>query len=118
MGVERLVLLLEELQVLPKDLARFADVYIVAAGEGTDMLAFEIAQQLREIPNMRVVQNMGGGSFKSQMKKADKSGAAYAVIIGSEEIAEQSALLKPLLNSQPQIKLPMHELNAHLSALF
>ena len=110
MGVERLVLLLDELDVFPAHLDVVADVYIVAAGDGTQNKAFELASLIRENTSKRVIQNMGQGSFKSQMKKADKSKAKFAVIIGSDEVANQTVLLKPLQSNEEQKSIPESEL--------
>jgi len=110
MGVERLVLLLEELGAFPEGLDIVADVYLVAAGDGTQMKAFELAKYIRQNSDLRVVQNMGQGSFKSQMKKADKSGARYAVIIGSNEVETNTVLLKPLQRSEEQKSIAESEL--------
>ncbi len=94
-GLERLV----ELYALAGQPAptRVPDVYIVAAGEGTSRLAFRIAESLRNgVPPMRVEVHCGGGGFKSQMKRADRSGAQVAVILGEDEVAAGAAVLKPL----------------------
>lgn len=117
MGVERLVLLLEELEVLPEGLDSVADVYIVAAGDGTQKKAFELAMQMRRKTSLRVVQNMGSGSFKSQMKKADKSGAGYALIIGSDEILRETVLLKPLKGQGEQKSIPVSQLFEHIESI-
>ena len=96
MGLERLCLLLETLDVAPVDSAT-ADVYIVATGEEAEVAGLTVAEQLREaLPALRVVLNCGGGSFKSQFKKADRSGARYAVVIGEDELSRGEVALKPL----------------------
>lgn len=115
MGVERLVLLLEELSVFPEGLDVVADVYIVAAGEGTQVKAFDLARKLRSQSELRVVQNMGQGSFKSQMKRADKSGARYAVILGTNEVETNTVLLKPLQSDEPQKSVAEEELLGYIS---
>lgn len=115
MGVERLVLLLEELSVFPEGLDVVADVYIVAAGEGTQVKAFDLARKLRSQSELRVVQNMGQGSFKSQMKRADKSGARYAVILGTNEVETNTVLLKPLQSDEPQKSVADEELLGYIS---
>lgn len=115
MGVERLVLLLEELNAFSESLDVVADVYLVAAGEGTQMKAFELARYIRQNSSARVVQNMGQGSFKSQMKKADKSGAKYAVILGSNEVESGTVLLKPLQSKEEQKSIPESELLKYIS---
>jgi len=73
MGVERLVLLLETLDLLPAELNRAADVYVCAFGEAAELAALTLTERLRdELPGLRLLLNSGGGSFKSQFKKADK----------------------------------------------
>lgn len=97
MGVERLILMLESLDKIPADVNNSADVFIVAVGEGTQIEAFKLAEILRnEFLSLRVVTHCGGGSFKSQMKKADKSGAPVALIIGENEIENKTVVVKPL----------------------
>jgi len=94
-GLERLV----ELYALAGQPApsRMPDVYLVAAGEGTSRLAFRIAESLRNgVPPMRVEVHCGSGGFKSQMKRADRSGAQVAVILGEDEVAAGAAVLKPM----------------------
>lgn len=115
MGVERLVLLLEELSAFPEGIDVVADVYIVAAGEGTQVKAFDLARKLRSESELRVVQNMGQGSFKSQMKRADKSGARYAVILGTNEVETNTVLLKPLQSDEPQKSVTEEELLGYIS---
>ena len=96
MGMERLVLLLIELGVMP-DAAPAADVYVVAAGEPAQQAAVAMVERLRDQqPALAIVQHTGGGSFKSQMKKADKSGARVALIWGEDEAAARTVTVKPL----------------------
>lgn len=115
MGVERLVLLLDELAAFPEGLDVVADVYVVAAGAGTQVKAFELARRLRSESDLRVVQNMGQGSFKSQMKRADKSGARYAVILGTNEVETNTVLVKPLQSDEPQKSVAEEELLGYIS---
>ncbi len=96
MGVERLVLLLEALNLIPASTYDHTDVFIIAAGEGTLEKAFQISEEIRTQTTLRVVQNAGGGSFKSQIKKADKSGALLAIIIGEEELNSGKVIIKAL----------------------
>ncbi|MEH6568585.1 MAG: histidine--tRNA ligase [Halioglobus sp.] len=94
MGIERLVLLLTELGLSPAAPTR-ADVYVVASGDAAQTVALGVVESLRDsLPGYKLVQHMGGGSFKSQMKKADKSGAKVALIWGEDEVASQSVTLK------------------------
>lgn len=102
MGIERLVLLLEELEVIPSSINDNVDVYLVAVGDVLTQ-AMVLAEALRtELPYLRLVTHMGGGSFKSQMKKADKSGAQLALILGEDEAARGQIGIKPLRTDAPQ----------------
>jgi histidyl-tRNA synthetase len=115
MGLERFVALYEECG--GETPATDADVYVVAVGDAAVQQAFTIAEELRDkIDGIRVDLNLGGGSFKSQLKRADKSNAAYALILGDQEIAESKIGLKPLRSTEDQISVAMHELAATLAA--
>ena len=93
MGVERLLALIQEQGgAIP---ALMPDIYLVHAGDAASAWAPQVAEQLRD-NGLTAVLHCGGGSFKSQMKKADASGAAFAVIIGDDEAAAQQVTLKPL----------------------
>jgi histidyl-tRNA synthetase len=97
MGMERLVLLLTELAVDNIPVAPVADVYVVAVGDSAYEMALSSVEILRsELPPCNIVQHTGGGSFKSQMKKADKSGARVALIWGEDEVAGGTVTVKPL----------------------
>ena len=92
-----------------------ADVYIAAVGSGTLEKAFAVAEALRdEIEGLRVELNLGGGSFKSQMKRADKSGAEYALVLGESELAENRIGLKPLRRTDDQVSVALDELAPYL----
>jgi histidyl-tRNA synthetase len=72
---------------------------------------FELAESLRDaLPAVQVELNLGGGSFKVQLKRADKSGAAFAIILGEEEVARGEAGLKPLRSGEDQINVPLDDL--------
>lgn len=117
MGVERLVLLLETLELLPEDLSRGADAYICAFGEPAELAALSLAEQLRDaIPGLRLLVNAAGGSFKSQFKKADKSGARYALILGEDELAKRVVGFKPLRDDSEQQSVAWDALAEHLRA--
>ena len=93
-----------------------ADVYIVAVGDGAIQQAFLVAEELRDqIAAVRIDLNLGGGSFKAQMKRADKSNADFALILGETEIAEQRIGLKPLRSGEDQISVARQELAAVLA---
>ncbi|HDY81620.1 MAG TPA: histidine--tRNA ligase [Halieaceae bacterium] len=96
MGMERLILLLIELGVAAGT-SPLAQVYVVAVGDEAQRTALVVVEQLRDqLPTLDIVQHAGGGSFKSQMKKADKSGARVALIWGEDEVAAQTVSVKPL----------------------
>lgn len=103
-GVERVLLLLESAR--GQIVKREPDVYLVHQGAAADLMAPIAADRLRDA-GLNVVLHCGGGSFKSQMKKADGSGARYAVIIGDDEAAANVLTLKPLRIAGPQKKLAL-----------
>jgi histidyl-tRNA synthetase len=108
MGVERLIALIEAAGGRPAP--RGTDVYVVHQGEAAARLAFRVAEGLRD-NGLDVVLHCGGGSFKAQMKKADASGAQFAVIIGDDEAADGSVQLKALRDAgAAQQRLPAGEL--------
>jgi len=113
MGVERLLALMEDAGRLPA--AAAADVYLVHAGEQARALAWPVAEKLRD-NGVTTVLHCGGGSFKSQMKRADASGARYAVIIGDDEAARQEVAVKALRAQQEQQNLPVADAIALLAA--
>ncbi|WP_285163110.1 histidine--tRNA ligase [Shewanella goraebulensis] len=118
MGLERIVLLLETLE-LNKDVAPVVDVYVTAMGENCLVEAIKIAQELRQsLPQLKVMSHCGGGNFKKQMKRADKSGAEYALIIGENEIANQQVAVKPLRNKNEQLLVARDDLATTIKSLF
>jgi len=116
MGMERLVLLLETLQLIPATANNNADVYIVAVGgEQVEAYGLRVAEQLRdELPDLRIQMHCGGGSFKSQIKKADRSGAVVAVILGETEAEQTNASVKPLREQGDQVSVALAELSPTL----
>ncbi|MDG2502478.1 MAG: histidine--tRNA ligase [Porticoccaceae bacterium] len=118
MGVERLVLLLDELGVVPDSIGQTVDLYIVAVGN-IELEALILADNLRsQCSNIRIESHCGGGSFKSQIKKADKSGAAVALILGEDEVASATAGVKFLREEKPQQSVAQTELANLLNAIF
>ncbi|HBM83922.1 MAG TPA: histidine--tRNA ligase [Halieaceae bacterium] len=115
MGKERLVLLLEALEVLPAALPA-ADVYVVNSGGRAEIAAFAALESLRSaLPGLRILQHTGGGSFRSQLKKADKSGARWALIWGDDEVAAATVTVKPLREQgEEQATLPLADVPAFL----
>ncbi len=114
MGIERFVALYQACG--GEAPATNADVYIAALGDGTLERAFTLAEELRDsIAGIRVELNLGGGSFKSQMKRADKSGAEYALILGEQELADDCIGIKPMRSTDEQISVALDELAATLA---
>ncbi len=114
MGIERFVELYLECGGAPAKPTPAA--YIVAVGDGALAAAFAVAEELRDgLPGRRVELNLGGGSFKSQMKRADKSGAAYALILGDDELANGTIGVKPLRSTEHQVSVPRERLVATLA---
>lgn len=93
-GLERLVLLLQAAEVIPEGLDQQADVYLVAVGD-VQVAALQLAERIRdELPFVRLITHCGGGNFKNQLKKADKSGADIALILGEDEAASGQVTIK------------------------
>ncbi|MGF1711185.1 histidine--tRNA ligase [Vibrio kagoshimensis] len=96
MGLERLVLMMETLELT--EVRRSVDVYMVAAGEGTMIAGMQLANQLRDtVEGVRVMSHFGGGNFKKQFKRADKVGAVVALVLGENEVADGTVVLKDLV---------------------
>ncbi len=116
MGIERLVALFEACG--GEAPATDADVYVVAVGEGALEQAIAIAEDLRDkVAGIRIDVNLGGGSFKSQLKRADKSNAEYALILGEQEIAEKRIGLKPLRSTEDQSSIAFETLAETLAGI-
>lgn len=118
MGMERILALVELLENV--DIAPTVDVYMIRVGEAAEQAGMMLAERLRDqLDSLKLQVNFGGGSFKSQFKKADKSGAAYAIIIGDDEAQRGDVALKSLRVEQEQITLNhddlIDRLKSHLS---
>jgi len=117
MGLERIVLLLETL-ALTQDIPAEVDVYVAAMGDNCLVEAIKMAQELRSaLPTLRVMSHCGGGNLKKQMKRADKSGAQVALLIGEEELAEGVVTVKYLRNDNEQQRVARNALSAFLAEL-
>jgi histidyl-tRNA synthetase len=117
-GLERLIMLLDELGAVPDSVVQQVDLYLVAVGDVSHQ-ALHLAEQLRTgIPSLRVEAHCGGGSFKSQIKKADKSGAAVAVILGEDELSSSTVQVKFLRQEQPQQTVDQQNLVDFLTTNF
>lgn len=112
-GIERLLMLLQEHQLLPP--VRALDIYIVAVGEAAKEKALSVAEELREaLPFMRILMHCGPGNFKNQFKSADKSGARFAVILGEQELEENKMSIKTLRDTSPQTLFTFDEAVTYL----
>jgi len=113
MGIERFVALF---QACGGDVpSRDADVYVAAVGQGTQERAFALAEELRDtVAGIRVEMNLGGGGFKAQMKRADKSNATYALILGEQELGQGRIGIKPLRSNEEQESVALADLAAAL----
>lgn len=101
LGMERLLALMETLDNLP--LAKPVDAYLIRVGRKAEQEGLRFAETLRnEIPGLKLQVSAEGGSFKSQFKKADKTGADYAIILGDDEVSRGEVSLKALRIEQPQ----------------
>jgi histidyl-tRNA synthetase len=110
LGVERLLDLIDTSMVDASP-----DAYLVALGDAATAAGPAIAERLRDaVPGLKLVMHCGGGSFKSQFKKADKSGARLALILGDEELRDGTLGCKPLRGQGEQRTLPFDELTANL----
>jgi histidyl-tRNA synthetase len=116
MGIERLILLLETLNKVPESISRTVDVYLCAFGEAAELAGLALSERLRDaLPALRLQVNAGAGSFKSQFKKADKSGALYALILGDDEMAAKTVGVKPLRGQGEQQNIAWDALAEHLA---
>jgi histidyl-tRNA synthetase len=114
MGIERFVALYEVCG--GKAPNTDADVYVVAVGDEALQGAFTVAEGLRNaIAGIRVELNLGGGSFKAQLKRADKSNARYALVLGEQEMIDRTIGLKPLRTNDDQISVALDDLPAVLA---
>ena len=118
MGIERLVLLLEELGLVPEAVRQSVDVYVIGMGDNNLAAAMAAAEVMRHEASLRTVLHCGGGGFKSQMKRADKSGAQFAIIVGDEERDNGEVAVKPLRDNGEQVKVKVQELATFMRERF
>ncbi|MES9993047.1 MAG: histidine--tRNA ligase [Candidatus Thiodiazotropha sp.] len=113
MGLERLIAMLEN-RDLQEQLSA-PDVYLVMMGDKASREGVLLAEQLRsELPWLRLISHCGGGTFKNQLKKADRSGARFALILGEDEVARQEIGLKPLRGEGEQQQIALAQLQERL----
>lgn len=116
MGVERLLLMLDSVQRLPQP--RRPDLFVVATGAAARQAALAAVETLRDLfPPWTIVQHLGGGSLRSQMKRADRSGAALALLWGEDEVQQGRVTLKPLRGNGAQRRVAQGDLAPALQAL-
>ena len=118
MGLERLVLLVQEVnKSIPVKSA--VDIYVVYQGEGTTLAAFQLAEKLRsELPHLSTMLHCSGGNFKKQFKRADKSGATLALVLGESEVQNNQVVVKHLLGTAEQQTIDVDNLIEHVKAQF
>tara|TARA_B110000444_G_C18849694_1_gene604588 strand:+ start:2026 stop:3309 length:1284 start_codon:yes stop_codon:yes gene_type:complete len=109
MGVERLALLLDAVDVFPDSIERQIDAYLITEGD-VDSRALKLSHYIREsCPFLKLQNHCGGGSLKNRMKKADKSGAKLALIFGKDEAASNSLTVKFLREDKPKMLVTVKE---------
>jgi histidyl-tRNA synthetase len=117
MGIERLVLMLETLELVDTSLSA-VDVYVCALGDNAQSQAMIISQSLREQhSDLRIMKHNSGGNFKKQMKKADQSSAKIVLLFGDDELENDSVTVKYLREDKPQSTMTMSELSTLLEEL-
>src|SRR5262249_42132271 len=115
MGIERVVELLTLGQSAPA--AAPPDAYVVVNGQQAGEQALQLVERLRnELPHRRFEVNLGGGNFKAQFRRADKSGAPLALILGDDELSRGVVAMKPLRQESGQSDCPMPELPARIES--
>ena len=114
LGIERLIALMAIQQVAVPD--NRAEVYFCRFGATAEREALKLAERLRaQLPTLRLVLNAGGGSLKSQLKRADASGARFALVLGDDEVAAGTVQVKSLRGEGEPVNCPWSELEQHLA---
>lgn len=115
MGMERVVALMNACQ---PSVEVHPHVYLIMAGDTAQKHGLALAEQLRnELPELRLQSHIGGGGFKAQFKRADRSGASYALVLGDDEVAQSSIAIKPLRGEGEQQTLPQSALADFLRSI-
>jgi histidyl-tRNA synthetase len=114
MGQERLI---ELMRINAEPARETPHLYLVMAGEGAVAGGLRLAETLRDrVPGLKIQSNLGGGSFKAQFKRADRSGAPLAMVLGEDELNSQTATIKHLREHKPQEQVGFDELEAWFGA--
>jgi histidyl-tRNA synthetase len=116
MGVERVVELVQQVGTAPA--RKGADIYVIAVGERATRAGLALVERLRdELPQVAFEMNQGGGNFKAQFRRADRSGARLALVLGDNELERGAAALKPLRQELEQAEVPLAELPSRIPEL-
>ncbi|MES9827036.1 MAG: histidine--tRNA ligase [Candidatus Thiodiazotropha sp.] len=116
MGLERLIAMLETLDL--NEQLPVPDVYLVMMGDRASREGVLLAERLRSaLPTLRLISHCGGGTFKNQLKKADRSQARYALVLGEDEVARREIGLKPLRGGGKQEQIALSRLETRLAEL-
>jgi histidyl-tRNA synthetase len=117
LGLERIIALFDSQGVKLPDAS--PHLYLVMVGQQAQRAGFTLSEQLRDaLPSLRLVTHCGGGSFKSQFKKADRSGARYALVLGEDEVHRREVGIKPLRERKEQETISFDALVGRLAGLF
>lgn len=117
LGIERLVLMLTSLEKVG-DIRPQVDAYLITLGDGVDIEGNKLAEQWRDqVAEIRLQNHCGGGNMKKQMKRADKSGAKIALILGEDEIANEQITVKYLRGQHEQQSIALAEVPSLLASL-
>ena len=93
-------------------------IYLVLAGEHSETAGIELAERLRDArPGLRLQMNLGGGAFKTQFKRADKSGAELALVLGEDELARGVVAIKSLRQERAQEECPLDQISERVGVL-
>ncbi|MEW7975776.1 MAG: histidine--tRNA ligase [Candidatus Thiodiazotropha endolucinida] len=116
MGLERLIAMLETRDL--KEQLPVPDVYLVMMGDRASREGVLLAERLRSaLPTLRLISHCGGGTFKNQLKKADRSQARYALVLGEDEVARREIGLKPMRSEGKQEQIALSQLETRLAEL-
>lgn len=116
MGLERIILLLEQQPEFLQKLLPWVDVYVCVLGERAELAGAKLLESWRDrLPNCRFQFNCGGGNFKKQLKKADKSGAKLALILGDDELEKELVTVKPLRDDSEQKTVAIAQIADYLA---
>jgi len=113
LGLDRILLLLEK----SPDIGQQAEVYMIMVGAKAEQAGLAMAESIHDsLPHVRLVYNLGGGSFKAQMRRADRSGASLALLLGENELAGQNVGVKFLRSEQAQTAVAIEALIPYIAS--